>query len=218
MAVPAAPRLRAKIISPGKVRLEWRDVPGATSYDLFRGGARTDPLVQGNERQKVAVQATAGTFTLTFNAEETGPLDFDITAANLATDLNALASIDGIGSVSVTRTAVTGGYDYIVTFDGGALSRSNVSALVADSTALTGGTHTATVTTLTAGGPYDDNVTSPYTENLAEGTQKAYALVARNADGASDLSNIAFLQNGTVAEAGPTPTHALLVARTGLTG
>lgn len=217
MTIPAAPVLHGKIISAGKVRLDWKDVPGATAYDLYRGSTRGAYTITGDERQRVAVRATGGTFTLAFGADQTGPLDFDITAADLATDLNALNTISP-NSVSVTRTAVTGGFDYIITFDGGALARTNVAALVADSTALTGGTHTATVTTLTAGGPYDDAVTSPFTETLAEGTQMAYALRARNGSGTSAASNVVLLTNGTVAEADPTPTGALLANRSRIAG
>lgn len=55
---------------------------------------------------------TQGTFSLTFGANATGPLAFNISAADMATALNALASIVAAGGVTV----VLDGLDYVVSF------------------------------------------------------------------------------------------------------
>ncbi len=199
MTVPVAPALRGKTISAGKIGLSWRDVPEAATYDLYRGADREDVLLIGNERQKVAVRATGGTFKLSFGAAQTSDLDFNLSAADLKAALDQLFTISPGGSVSVTRAAATGGFDYVVTFEG-TLERTNVSAMVSDSTSLTGGTHTATVSTLTTGGPYDDNVTSPYVDSVAAGTRKVYLLRAVNGSGTSPDSNVISLQNATVVD------------------
>lgn len=108
--------------------------------------------VSTNEVQSVAVDAIGGTFKLTFSAQQTAALAFNITAANLKTALEGLSTI-GAGNVAVTGGPGDSGATtpYVVTFQG-ALAGTNVAAMTADSTSLTGGGHTATVSTTTQGG------------------------------------------------------------------
>lgn len=199
MAAPEAPQLRAYVLSGGKIALRWRDVTDADSYDLYRGGYREDPLLVGDERQQIAVRATSGTFKVSVGAAQTDALNYDITAADLATALNALVTVAPGGSIDVTRTTVTGGFDFVLTFQG-TFSRTNVSPVTTDASSLSGGTHSAAVTTLTAGGPYDDDVTSPYIDSVTAGTRKVYLLRARNASGDSDPSNVVSLQNAAITD------------------
>lgn len=194
MSVPVAPVIRARVLSKGKIELRWRAVPGALNYDLYRGDTRLDPRLVGNERQQIAVQATSGTFKVSVGAAQTAALAFNISATDLATALNALATVAPGGLISVSRTTVAGGFNYVLTF-GGTFARTNVSPVTTDATSLSGGTHSATVTTLTGGGPYDDDVTSPYLDSVAVGTREVYLLRARNASGTSPDSNVVSLAN-----------------------
>ena len=54
-----------------------------------------------NEKQRIIIDATGGTFTLTFGGQTTSALAFDVTAAGVQTALRALSSI-GDGNVTVT--------------------------------------------------------------------------------------------------------------------
>lgn len=66
----------------------WRYVALPTSIYLGLGPVGESP--------------TLGTFTLTYGADTTAALDYNITAAALETALNALASITSAGGIDVT--------------------------------------------------------------------------------------------------------------------
>lgn len=53
----------------------------------------------------IGLAPTAGTFTVTYGANTTGALAFNITAAALSTALNALASVTSAGGVTITGNA-----------------------------------------------------------------------------------------------------------------
>ncbi len=92
---------------------------------------------------------TGGTFTLTYDGETTGPIDFDAASADVQTALEALANIEP-GDVTVTGAA---GGPYTATFTA---AEGNVSQMVGNGDELTGGVAPAvTVTTPTPG----DNLT-----------------------------------------------------------
>lgn len=95
--------------------------------------------------QTVTVNATGGTFTLTFNAKTTAAIAFNAPIATVQADLAALSTI-GAGNVQVTGTPGA----YTVTFVG-ALADAPQNVMTATSTGLTGGTHTATVVHTTTG-------------------------------------------------------------------
>ena len=102
-----------------------------------------------NEVQTVTVTGTptGGTFTLTFGGQTTAGIAFNATAAAVDAALEALSSV-GAGDVAVTGAA---GGPYTVTFTG-ALAGTDVGAITADGSGLTGGTTpSVTVATTTAG-------------------------------------------------------------------
>lgn len=132
---------------------------GVASADLDNWNARGLHLIVDvtsvgitDEVQSVTVDATGGTFTLTFDGQTTTALDFDITAEDLEAALEALSNI-GAGDVSVTGGPGDDGgtVPYVVTF-GGTLADTNVAQMTSDAALLTGGAGTAVVATTTAGG------------------------------------------------------------------
>ncbi|MEX2149864.1 MAG: LEPR-XLL domain-containing protein [Steroidobacteraceae bacterium] len=70
-------------------------------------------MPQANEIQSIVVDATVGTFTLSFEDEETSELDFNASAAQVQAALEALAGI-GTGNVAVTKNDDV----YVVRFQG----------------------------------------------------------------------------------------------------
>lgn len=113
-----------------------------------------------SEVQWVAVNATEGTFKLTFNSKTTSELPFNATAGEVQAALNALESISGSGgSVTVGGGPGdgTGSAPYVVTFNGGPLKGTNVNQMTGASgaTPLAGGAgfgaNEAKVTTANSG-------------------------------------------------------------------
>jgi hypothetical protein len=122
----------------------WR-VAGVT------GPTNLPPVTR--EVQRVAVDASTGSFTLSFEGQETGSLDFDSEAAELEAALDSLSTIAGAGGdVKVSGGPGNPGAElpYHVSF-GGALAGEDVPELTADASGLGGGS--VTVTTDTAGAP-----------------------------------------------------------------
>lgn len=113
--------------------------------DLRRLGGRSgafsiDMLPRGHsEIQAVIVEATAGTYTLTYDGTISDPIPFDATATQLQA---ALEQATGAGTVSVAD-------GFLVTFKG-ALANTAVELLAADDSLLTG---TVTVVTVQQGRP-----------------------------------------------------------------
>jgi hypothetical protein len=99
----------------------------------------------GNEVQVVTCTATSGTWTLSYGAETTAALAFDITGADLKTALVAL------NAFSTNDLTVSGDGPYTITFTG-ALQDSNVPQLVPASIDLSVG-YVLTVTTTSPGDP-----------------------------------------------------------------
>jgi hypothetical protein len=129
-----------------------------------------------SETQRLAIDATGGTFKLSFGGAETAPLSFEASAPEVEAALDGLSTIGGVGgSVSVTGgpgdTGAT--HPYLAVF-GGSLAATDVAQLVADGTALTGGGSTATVSTVKSGG-------------AGEGTLAAYV---QNTGGKTALGTI----------------------------
>ncbi len=96
--------------------------------------------------QKIVVNATGGTYTLTKSAQTTAAIDWDATDAEVKAALEALSTVTD-GGVEVTRTEQLTGtthvsYTYEITFT----TPTDAAAITATSTNLTGGTHTATPT------------------------------------------------------------------------
>jgi len=89
--------------------------------------------------QVVTIDATGGAFTLTYSGQQTGPLAFDLTAAELERELELLSRI-GAGNVAVTGP---GGGPFELRF-GGALTGRDIQVVEADDEGLEG---SAVVTT-----------------------------------------------------------------------
>ncbi len=104
----------------------------------------------GNEVQQVAVNATGGTYTLTYSGQTTATIAYNATAQAVLTALEALSNIP-TGALRVTQTvAISPAFTYTIEF-GGSLGESNVTQMTSTATALTGGTATAAVTSPTGG-------------------------------------------------------------------
>ena len=189
MAVPAAPKLRAFVLSKGKVKLTWKAVDGATSYNLYQSLTRTDASGR-NEKQTITIDAAGGTFRVTFDGQQTAPVAWNATAAVLEAALIALSNI-GANDVDVTKA----GSVFTVEFTG-LLARTNVATMTTDATSLTGGAGTAVVaTSQTPVVVNDDDVDAPLIDTLAVGTRGVYVLRAANAEGESEPSNVVSLAN-----------------------
>lgn len=103
-----------------------------------------------SEVTQIAVDATGGTYTITYNAQTTAAINFDATAAAVKSALEAISSIN-VGDIK----SVTGGpgdagatSPYLITWSS---KLGNITAPTTTPT-LTGGAATATVTTPTEGG------------------------------------------------------------------
>jgi hypothetical protein len=129
--------------------------PAPTWLPIAATGPTVLPPVQ-SEVQRLAVDAEAGSFTLSFEGQETGAIPFDADASVLEAALDSLASIGGAGG----QVTVKGGpgdegaeHPYFVAFEA-ALGGSDVPELSANSAGLSGGgTQTASVSTVLPGGP-----------------------------------------------------------------
>jgi len=121
-----------------------------------------DPVLI-NEVQKVTLlNATGGTFKLSFGGEETAPIAFGAAGGAVVTALEALGTIGG-GDVSVTKS----GNVYTVTFQGG-LASTNVVPLTANAKGLVNATPLGTLVVSVA---RDTTNTSP--KDLALDVQRA---------------------------------------------
>lgn len=117
------------------------------SYDFVQNESTT--ALAGSEQdevQQVIVDATGGTFTLTYDGQTTGAIAYNASASAVLSALEALSNI-APGDVTVVGDA---GGPYTVTFTG-TLAGTNVTQMVADSTALTGGSAAAVVMTARQG-------------------------------------------------------------------
>lgn len=88
-----------------------------------------------NEIQTITVtDATGGTFTVTYESVESGPIAWNVSTAQLQSTLEGLSTI-GENNVSVTGTA---GASYVVEFIG-TLAQTSLDLMVIDDTLVTGG-------------------------------------------------------------------------------
>jgi hypothetical protein len=109
-----------------------------TSEDVFMWSEATGEVTRvtrGGETQAVTVDATAGSYTLGFDGDSTGPLAFNASAETVEAALVALAGIGEGGVVVTGGPGGPGGEDpYLVSFTNG----SDVGLLNVDDSALTG--------------------------------------------------------------------------------
>lgn len=99
-----------------------------------------------NEVQTVTIDATGGTFTLTYDGQTTATIAFDASAATVDTRLTALSNI-GPSDVAVTGEA---GGPWAVEFTGD-LAEENVALMTGDGASLTGGSTTVVIDPTTGG-------------------------------------------------------------------
>lgn len=99
-----------------------------------------------SEIQTITIDATGGTFTITFQGQTTAAIAFNATAAVVKAAMEALANVEP-GDVTVGLA----GSVYTFTF-GGKYAGENVTAMTTNAGSLTGGAGTAVVATTTAGG------------------------------------------------------------------
>jgi hypothetical protein len=107
---------------------------------------------KSNEVETITVNATGGTFTITYGAETTGPIAFNATAKEVEEALEALPVLKP-GDITVT-----GGpgaeHPYVLTF-GGELAETAITPVTTDRSALTGGKKLASVVVVRPGGALD---------------------------------------------------------------
>ena len=108
----------------------------------------TNPIVSTAEVQTITVDATGGTFTVTWNGATTSALAFNVSAATFTTEMDAITDDAGDCVVTGGPGAAGGGTPYTLTW---AAKKGNVPAPTTDATSLTGGAGTAAVATSTAG-------------------------------------------------------------------
>jgi hypothetical protein len=108
-----------------------------------------------DEIQTVTVDATGGTYTLTFEGQETGAIAYDASDTTGGASVRAL--LEALSNVEAGEVEVSGGpgddggtTPYTVVFRG-SLGGSNRTAMTSDATNLTGGAGTATIATGTQG-------------------------------------------------------------------
>ncbi|HEV7773684.1 MAG TPA: hypothetical protein VGO48_10405 [Conexibacter sp.] len=123
-----------------------------TTEGLVEGDANGDndlymwKKADSDETQGVAVDATSGTFTLSFDGQATSAIVFDAAADTVRTALEALSNI-GSGNVAVTGGPGGGGAaPYVVRFIG-SFGGANVSELSADASGLPVGASATVETT-----------------------------------------------------------------------
>jgi hypothetical protein len=156
---------------PVGITLDWSTVAAVSGTDetyldgtVVKVGAKGLPFgtilcrLGVGEVQTITIDATGGTFTITYEGQTTAAIAENATAAAVQAALEALSNIDP-GDVVVTGSA---GGPFTLTWDA---RLGNVAAPTTDASALTGGAGTAIVATITSGtnpgtwGPYDATAT-----------------------------------------------------------
>jgi hypothetical protein len=166
----------------GGITLDWSTVPVlSTTVDTTFGdgtvvkanqrGLRYGTIltkINASEGDTLAIDATGGTYTLSVTVDggtvrTTTALAFGANAAAIQAALVALANV-GAGNATVTGASTP----FTIAFTG-ALAGHAV-AVTADSTSLTGNTHTATVTE-TGAGSFQEGMFGPYLSTAIDGRQ-----------------------------------------------
>ncbi|HEX5223486.1 MAG TPA: hypothetical protein VFW29_00015 [Solirubrobacteraceae bacterium] len=118
----------------------WLDARIAESLELEG--------LRNNEAERITVNATGGTFTVTYEGETTGPIAYNASPGEVQTAIDSLpAAKASIGVVGAPGT-------YTLVF-GGALAERSINPVTTNRSGLTGGAKLATVVVLRPGGPLD---------------------------------------------------------------
>jgi hypothetical protein len=110
--------------------------------------AIVNPIVSTAEVQTVTVDATGGTFTVTWNGATTGAVAFNASGATFSAAMDTVTDRSGECVVTGGPGAAGGGTPYTLTWSA---DKGNVPAPTTDVTSLTGGAGTAAVATVTPG-------------------------------------------------------------------
>lgn len=137
-----------KVLDKGVVMARITSGTDSGKIGPYQGGAT-------NERVQIAVDATGGTFTITYAGATTAAIAFNASAATVRAALVALA-VFGADDIIVTGGPGSAGAatPYVLEFTGD-LSGENVGAVTTSAVSLTGGAGTAAVTVLTQGAAGD---------------------------------------------------------------
>jgi len=124
-----------------------------------------DRIEGQNEIVTITIDATGGTFTISFGGQTTAGLAYDATAATVEAALEGLSTI-GNGNVRVTLADSVYTIEFIED-----LRHTNVGAVTTNPASLTGGAGTATVAVSQAGAADEDQdlpggVTAAYGERI----------------------------------------------------
>jgi hypothetical protein len=125
----------------------WLSSKIAESLDLSE--------VRSNEVETIQVNATGGTFTITYGGETTAPINYNASAKKVQEALEALPILKP-GDITVTGGpgGEGGGTPYTLTFGGG-LAKQAVTPVTTNRTGLTGGAKLASVVVTRPGGALD---------------------------------------------------------------
>lgn len=141
---------RATFLRIGEFTLTFNRSDSTLSGSAMARALEVGQSMPGNEVQQIAVNATGGTYTLTYSGQTTGTIAYNATPAVVLTALEALSNIP-TGALRVTQTvAASPAFTYTIEF-GGSLGETNVAQMTSTAAGLTGGTSAAVVTTVTAG-------------------------------------------------------------------
>lgn len=131
--------------------LEWTNDASNMTGNLFaRFPVDNEPLTTLTDEEQAITESgavTAGTFTITYSAQTTAAINFDATAAQIQTALEALSNL-APGDVVVSGGPINT-TPVVIVFQG-TLAATNVAEITVDSTSLVGGTYVPS--TLIAGG------------------------------------------------------------------
>ena len=134
------------MFGPNTVKQIGRSMPIVADPSTARekaGGLTIDwttvPAIGKNEKWTITIDATGGTFTVTFGAKTTSAIAYNAAAATVEASLEALSTI-GNGNVNVSGSA---GGPYTLEFVG-TLAYTDVGAVTCSGASLTGGAGTAT--------------------------------------------------------------------------
>jgi hypothetical protein len=131
----------------------------------YPAGTILGEMIGTDEVQTVTIDATGGTFTITFGGQVTAALAWNATAAVVQAALEALSTI-GVGNILVTKSGLV----YTLTFRA-ALGSQNVAAVTTQVGSLTGGAGTAAVATATAGVAGTPGLYNAYASGNSDGSQ-----------------------------------------------
>jgi hypothetical protein len=111
--------------------------------------------LRNNEAERITVNATGGTFTITYAGETTAPLAYNASATQVREALESLGAIEA-GDIAVFGGpgGEGGGTPYTLVF-AGKLAEQSITPVTTDRSALTGGKKLASVVVLRPGGPLD---------------------------------------------------------------